>query len=159
MEKETDKQIGMSYGELTSKFRTVERKGEHLLGYVVFTVDSFDKPYDELSRTYCVSSNNKAFQPNMGCYSIYALYRSHGSSGRLHGRRTRRQEWLESGTVLCDGERSGQGGAPVQERTEPRAVGFLFRRCQCSTQGRTEVQYTSKHRLCDTTRQLVRGDP
>ena len=72
MEKETDKQIGMSYGELTSKFRTVERKGEHLLGYVVFTADSFDKPYDERSRTYCVSSNNKAFQPNMGGYSIYA---------------------------------------------------------------------------------------
>ena len=72
MEKETDKQIGMSYGELISKFRTVERKGEHLLGYVVFTADSFDKPYDEHSRTYCVSSNNKAFQPNMGGYSIYA---------------------------------------------------------------------------------------
>ena len=72
MEKETDKQIGMSYGELTGKFRTVERKGEHLLGYVVFTADSFDKPYDERSRTYFVSSNNKAFQPNMGGYSIYA---------------------------------------------------------------------------------------
>ena len=72
MKKETDKQIGMSYGELTNKFRTVERKGEHLLGHVVFTADSFDKPYNERSRTYCVSSNNKALQPNMGGYSIYA---------------------------------------------------------------------------------------
>lgn len=68
---EKDKQIGMSYGELTGKFRTVERKGEHLVGYVVFTADSFDKPYDERSRTYCISSDNKAFQPNMGGYSIY----------------------------------------------------------------------------------------
>lgn len=30
------------------------------------------KPYPEAARTYAVSSNNKAFQPNMGGYSIYA---------------------------------------------------------------------------------------
>ncbi len=65
------KQINMSYGEMVSKFRAVERKGEHLPGYIVFTQDSFDIPYDELSRTYGLSSDNKAFQPNMGGYSIY----------------------------------------------------------------------------------------
>lgn len=37
----------------------------------MFTEDSFDKPYSEESRTYLVSSDNKAFQPNMGGYSIY----------------------------------------------------------------------------------------
>ena len=68
---QSPRQISMSYGELTSKFRTVERKGEHLQGYVVFTADSFNQPYDERSRTYSVSSDNKAFQPNMGGYSIY----------------------------------------------------------------------------------------
>lgn len=65
------RQINMSYSEMTSKFRTVERKGEHLPGYIVFTSDSFELPYDERSRTYGLSSNNKAFQPNMGGYSIY----------------------------------------------------------------------------------------
>lgn len=61
------------YGELTSRFREAERNGgEHLTGYIVFTEDSFTKPYPEAARTYAVSSNNKAFQPNMGGYSIYA---------------------------------------------------------------------------------------
>ena len=66
-------EIEMSYGELTSRFREAERNGgEHLTGYIVFTEDSFTKPYPEAARTYAVSSNNKAFQPNMGGYSIYA---------------------------------------------------------------------------------------
>ena len=50
------KQINMSYNEMTSKFRAVERKGEHLPGYIVFTADSFGLPYDERSRTYGLSS-------------------------------------------------------------------------------------------------------
>ena len=66
-------EVEMSYGELTSRFREAERNGgEHLTGYIVFTEDSFTKPYPEAARTYAVSSNNKAFQPNMGGYSIYA---------------------------------------------------------------------------------------
>ena len=66
-------EIDMSYGELASKFRETERSGTgHLVGYIVFTEDSFDKPYPVEARTYAVSSNNKAFQPNMGGYSIYA---------------------------------------------------------------------------------------
>ena len=65
------RQINMTYSEMTSKFRAVERMGEHLPGYIVFTADSFGLPYDERSRTYGLSSNSKAFQPNMGGYSIY----------------------------------------------------------------------------------------
>lgn len=66
-------EVEMSYGELTSRFREAERNGgEHLTGYIVFTEDSFTKPYPEAARTYAVGSNNKAFQPNMGGYSIYA---------------------------------------------------------------------------------------
>ena len=61
----------MSYGDLVSRFRSAEQAGQHLVGYVVFTEDSFDVPYSELSRTYEISSSNKAFQPNMGGYSIY----------------------------------------------------------------------------------------
>lgn len=64
----------MSYGQLKQAFGDAERNGsgKHISGYIVFTADSFDKPYSEEARTYVVSSNNKAFQPNMGGYSIYA---------------------------------------------------------------------------------------
>ena len=56
----------MSYQEMTKRFREAENnRKEHLTGYVVFTEDSFDKPYSEESRTYVISSNNKAFQSGM----------------------------------------------------------------------------------------------
>ena len=71
MKEQNNVQISMSYAEMTAKFRAIERKGEHLPGYIVFTPDSFDIPYDERGRTYGLSSDNKAFQPNMGGYSIY----------------------------------------------------------------------------------------
>ena len=65
----------MAYGDMVAKFREAESAGrgkQHLTGYVVFTQDSFQKEYSELSRTYAISSDNKAFIPNMGGYSIYA---------------------------------------------------------------------------------------
>lgn len=62
----------MSYGEMTELFRTAERNSKHLTGYVVFSQDSFSEPYPEIARTYMVSSDNKAFQPNMGGYSVFA---------------------------------------------------------------------------------------
>lgn len=57
------RQINMSYSEMTSKFRAVERMGEHLPGYIVFTADSFGLPYDERSRTYGLSITAKHFNP------------------------------------------------------------------------------------------------
>ena len=64
--------VEMSYNELKKRFREAEEKGkEHLKGYITFTSDSFTEPYSEESRTYVVSSDNKAFIPNMGGYSIY----------------------------------------------------------------------------------------
>ena len=67
----------MTYAELTNLFRTAERdgSGKHISGYVVFTADSFTEAYSEEARTYLVSSDNKAFRPNMGGYSIYWLRR------------------------------------------------------------------------------------
>ena len=64
----------MSYKELVELFRKAERErgGKHKTGYIVFSQDSFSKEYSEESRTYVVSSDNKAFQPNMGGYSIFA---------------------------------------------------------------------------------------
>lgn len=67
------KEIGMSYAEMRDKFSQQEDKhdGTHIKGYIVFSEDSFDKPYPIESRTYVVSSNNKAFQSGIGGYSIY----------------------------------------------------------------------------------------
>lgn len=45
---------------------------EDLTAHIIFTEDSFAKPYSLLSRTYRFSSDNKAFRPNMGGYSIFA---------------------------------------------------------------------------------------
>lgn len=72
--REEETQVEMSYGDLVARFREAERRenGEHLTGYVVIAEDSFLEPYPEESRTYEISSNNKAFQPGMGGYSIYA---------------------------------------------------------------------------------------
>lgn len=65
--------IEMTYAELTRRFREAERNGEaHLEGCIVFTQDSFTEQYSEEARTYVVSSDNKAFIPGMGGYSIYA---------------------------------------------------------------------------------------
>lgn len=61
----------MSYPELRSQFYKAEEEGKHLSGYVVFSQDSFEQPYSETSRTYVISSDNKAFQGGMGGYSIY----------------------------------------------------------------------------------------
>lgn len=62
----------MSYADLCRQFREAERNGQHLIGRITFTEDSFSYPFSEEARTYVVSSQNKAFMPNMGGYSIYA---------------------------------------------------------------------------------------
>ena len=64
--------LEMTFTEMREQFCKAENEGKgHLNGYIVFTSDSFDKPYDEKSRTYGISSNNKAFQSGMGGYSIF----------------------------------------------------------------------------------------
>lgn len=64
----------MKYLELKEVFREHEKNWpkEHLTAMLVFTEDSFDKQYSRLSRSYMVSSDNKAFLPNMAGYSIFA---------------------------------------------------------------------------------------
>ena len=61
----------MPYSDLRSLFHKAENEGEHLTGYITFTEDSFDKKYPLESRTYIVSSDNKAFRSGMGGYSIF----------------------------------------------------------------------------------------
>lgn len=64
--------VKVSYSKMCSLFRAVEKShAERVTGYVVFTDDSFTAPYSEEERTYVIHSDNKAYQPNMGGYSIY----------------------------------------------------------------------------------------
>lgn len=66
-------EVDMTYQEMKKHFQEVEKEfGGHVTGYIVFSQDSFTKPYSLESRTYVVSSDNKAFQPNKGGYSIFA---------------------------------------------------------------------------------------
>ena len=50
-----------SYIELKRIFMAAERAGKHLTAHITFTADSFTKEYSEQSRTYEVSSDNKAY--------------------------------------------------------------------------------------------------
>lgn len=95
-------QTELSYGELVSQFRETERNGKHISGYIVFTEDSFDKTYPIEARTYAVSSNNKAFQPNMGGYSIY------GSSLDGADKCVRLENYMEA-------ERGGHDGWKIEK--------------------------------------------
>ena len=64
----------MNYKELKQIFRELKQNSpqEDLTAHITFTEDSFAKPYSLLSRTYRFNSDNKAFWPNMGGYSIFA---------------------------------------------------------------------------------------
>ena len=64
----------MNYRELKEIFQELKRTSprEDLTAHIIFTEDSFTREYPLLSRTYRVSSDNKAFWPNMGGYSIFA---------------------------------------------------------------------------------------
>lgn len=65
----------MEYRELCKIFRAYERgkPKHHLTAYITFVPESFgsDSNYSEQERTYVISSNNKAFQPGMGGYSVF----------------------------------------------------------------------------------------
>lgn len=64
----------MEYKELKQIFRELKRTSprDDLTAHIIFTEDSFATQYPLLSRTYRFDSDNKAFWPNMGGYSIFA---------------------------------------------------------------------------------------
>ena len=69
----------MSYGEFSEKMRefntengnTTKGNDKVLKGVIVFTEDSFNAPYTEIERSYRVTSDNKAYLPNMCSNSIF----------------------------------------------------------------------------------------
>ena len=64
----------MVYTELKQVFQELKRTSPRgdLTAHIIFTEDSFTKQYPLLSRTYRFTSDNKAFWPSMGGYSIFA---------------------------------------------------------------------------------------
>lgn len=64
----------MDYAEVKQIFRELKRTSprDDLTAHVIFTENSYAKVYPLLSRTYSFTSDNKAFWPNMGGYSIFA---------------------------------------------------------------------------------------
>ena len=64
--------VNMTYSTMRKYFRAAERTLQHLTGYIVISPASFEQEYSLESRTYVVSSDNKAFQTNKGGYSIFA---------------------------------------------------------------------------------------
>lgn len=75
--KRTDVIEKITYAEMKKRFRTHEEAeaanptGNHLRGCLVFTMDSFLEEYSVASRTYFVSSDNKAYKPDMLGYSVF----------------------------------------------------------------------------------------
>lgn len=64
----------LTYSALAALFREHESNrgsNEPMIGYIVFTTNSFSKEYPLESRTYVVSSDNKAYQAGKKGYSIY----------------------------------------------------------------------------------------
>ena len=70
--KAEDPYVKLTYQEMADLFSKANDRGHKpICGYIVFTEDSFEKQYPFESRTYAVSSNNKAYISGMGGYSIY----------------------------------------------------------------------------------------
>ena len=63
----------MDYTGLKNIFHELKKNSptDDLTAHIIFTEDSFDRKYSLLSRTYIISSDNKAYWPNMGGYSIF----------------------------------------------------------------------------------------
>lgn len=64
----------LTWCQMSSIFTAWEagKPDKHLTGYVVFTKDTWpSEDYAMWARTYVVSSDNKAFQPEKGGYSIF----------------------------------------------------------------------------------------
>lgn len=91
----------ITYAELCSKMYqfnsehgfTGKGNKESIKGVIVFTEDSFNKLYSLESRSYVVSSDNKAWIPGMGGYSIFGS----ALDGTDNGIRLEQYMWAEKG--------------------------------------------------------------
>lgn len=96
----------LNYAEFTEKMREHNLKTDAdyhkaINGVIVFTEDSFSKVYPLESRSYEVSSHNKAWIAGMGGYSIY------GSSLDGEDRGVRLEAYMRA-------EKGGENGWKVE---------------------------------------------
>ena len=85
-----EQQVELPYGKMKELFRKAERAGTHVCGYITFMQDSFTAQYSERSRTYAVSSDNKAEHGRI--LRLWKLSGRNGSlcpAGAVYGGRTR----------------------------------------------------------------------
>ena len=62
----------MQYDELSDLFFDLNEKGlPPATGYIVFSADNFDEPFNEESRTYAISSTNSAFRIDVKECSLF----------------------------------------------------------------------------------------
>ena len=94
----------MTYAELKQIFCDLKRDHptQDLTAHIIFTEDSFKKKYSLLSRTYRITSDNKAFWSHMGGYSIFGDCLDGTDQGV-------RLDWY------MDDERGNVGGWKVQD--------------------------------------------
>ena len=133
-----EQQVELPYGKMKELFRKAERAGIHVCGYITFMQDCFTAQYSERSRTYAVSSGNKAFQPNMGGYSVY------GSCLDGTDPCVRLEQYMAV-------ERGGEKGW-----SDDRLSAGRLRR---TTAGSVRMCYTSKQRLLGTKGSLTGASP
>ena len=66
-------EVNMTYATMRSYFRAAENVPASICPASLYSLrPALTRRYSVESRTYAVSSDNKAFRPNMGGYSIYA---------------------------------------------------------------------------------------
>lgn len=63
--------VGMDYTDLSELLTRANTGGMEITGYIVFKQENFNKLYSEKSRSYSVSSNNKAFNTSEPGTSVY----------------------------------------------------------------------------------------
>ena len=143
-------QVDMSYREMTDIFRAAERAKQSVNGFIVFTADSFEKPYEEISRTYGVSSNNKAFQDGMGGYTC-------------NGKKIFKIPSKILAVLFCLFTMLASFGIgrlkPCSRRSRTKDADLFSASNNGRPYGRTNMHYTSKHRLLGTKGRLVRDSP
>lgn len=88
----------MNYSDLKELFRKLKRSSpkEDLTAHIIFTGDRFFRNYLLFSRTCTFTSDNKAFRPNMGVYSIFVCCPD-GSDRGVHLDWYMAEEWNANG--------------------------------------------------------------
>ena len=152
----------MNYSELKASFRELKRNSpnDNLTAHIIFTDGSFAKEYPLLSRTYQFSSDNKAFWPSMGGYSIFAYcldrtsdqgvrldwyMAEEGNSGGWEVESCYILEWMRDAAAISDS---------IQIELEDDTTCYCFgetciRACKTTENGKVRLEPLAGNQMCD----------